>query len=88
MSTVVNLTGQVLLVRLNSGQEVNLAPGQAYPVVAPEIRRNPVVEKLVARGLVKISEEDPTGEGGDQPRVVVEARTEKPRSRTHRGGRP
>lgn len=87
MPAIVNSTGQVLLVRLNSGAEVNLAPRESYPVVASEIRSSPVIEKLVARGLLKIVDEDPAKGQEGEPKAVDEAKSGKARSRAQQGER-
>lgn len=86
MPTIINSSGQVLLVRFNSGAEVNLAPGESYPVAASEIRSNAVLEKLVARGLAKIVEDGPAkGEEGEAK--ADEAKSGKARSRAQQGER-
>lgn len=46
MPTLKNVSDRVVLVRLNSGKEVILAPGKELTVPDSEVRSNPVVENL------------------------------------------
>jgi len=57
MPSIKNLSDQVLLVRLNSGAEVNVAPGGHLDKVADsDVRGNRTIQKLIERGLIALQE--------------------------------
>jgi len=56
MATIQNLTKQVVLLRLNSGAEINVAPGTKLERVEhSELRNNPSISKLEGLCMIKIS---------------------------------
>jgi len=84
MHDIANLTAHVVLLRLNSGLEINVAPGQRLKGVAgSEVRANAVLEKLVRLGAIAVTEgvaEARAGKGGAEP-------TERDRGEKHRNRR-
>jgi hypothetical protein len=62
MHTIKNLTRQVVLLRLNSGAEINLGPEAQLENVAPsELRSNKTIEKLKRLGLIAVPETKTAG---------------------------
>jgi len=60
MRAIKNISKQVLLLRLNSGAEVNVAPGgQLEQVAESEIRDNRTIKKLFDLGLIALPEVKP-----------------------------
>jgi len=65
MRAIKNLSKQVLLLRLNSGAEVNVAPGgQLDQVAESEIRDNRTIKKLFDLGLIALPEVKPAKPAG------------------------
>jgi hypothetical protein len=55
MHAIKNLTRQVVLLRLNSGAEINLAPeGQLENVAPAELNGNRTIEKLKRLGMIEV----------------------------------
>jgi hypothetical protein len=55
MNAIQNLTQQVVMVRLNSGAEINIGPGKKLePVLDSEIRNNAILDKLKARAVIAV----------------------------------
>lgn len=61
MHTIKNLTRQVVLLRFNSGAEVNIAPGAKLEVSPSELRGNRTIQKLHSRRVLDVSEVESRG---------------------------
>ncbi len=60
MRAIRNISKRVLLLRLNSGAEINVAPGgQLEKVAESEIRDNRTIKKLLDLGLIAFGEVKP-----------------------------
>ncbi len=73
MPTIKNISKQVVLLRFNSGIEVNIGLGESLDVADSEIRSNPVIAKLEKLKLISVSH-SPI----DAPTVDPNAATEPP----------
>ena len=68
MPSIENLTRQVVLIRMNSGREVNMGPlDHLDQVPDSEVRSNRMLEKLVARGFVSVVFEQPSASADPPP---------------------
>ena len=75
-----NKSGQLLIVRLNSGRSLYLAPRERSPMLdAIEVGDNPDVTKLEVRGLLAVERREPSrgaDAGGGQPLASGDAERE------------
>lgn len=86
MHAVKNLTEQVVLIRLNSGIEINVAPkGILNNVAESEIRGNAILRKLQSLNMVEIGDSvaarKKTSVGVDQDRIQPSLDTDEPTSK-------
>lgn len=85
MTELRNVSGKVQLVRLNSGKEILVAPGDALPdSESPEMRGNPRVARLTARAL--FAAEEKSAAPGRRTRAGAKAAKPKDASKADKGG--
>lgn len=81
MHTIVNLTKQVVMLRMNSGAELNIGPEQKLKRVQPsEIRDNAVIAKLIRLQQITVKDDARATLKGDAVRVDLDANSDAPTS--------
>ena len=67
---ITNRAKQLLVVPLNGGDAIHLAPGESSaPVEDYELQNNAHVEKLMLNNFVELAQEGPPAQAAPQPRT-------------------